>query len=62
MMYFKQVLKNNANMQYRGKRQSKLAQNETIKILYDFHDFPILAYLHHVDCHLEHVNWYLGNP
>ena len=62
MTHFKKVVYNQTNMQYRGKRQSKLAQNETIQILYEFHDFPILAYLRHVDCRLQHVHWHLHNP
>ena len=45
-----------ANIKYFGKRDSKLAQNATINVLYDFHDFPILAYLHHVNCHV-HNPW-----
>ena len=62
MMYFKQVLYNQANIQCFAKRESKLPKNETINILYDFHDFLIPAYVHHVYCHLLHVNWHLDNP
>ena len=36
-----------ANMQDFSQSESKLAKNATIKILYDFHDFSILACLDH---------------
>ena len=45
-----------------AKRESKLPKNATINILYDFHDFLIPAYLHHVYCYLQHVDWHLDNP
>ena len=49
-------------MQYVGELESKLAQNATINISYDFHDFSILAYFDHVHRYLEHANVYFDNP
>ena len=53
---FQKHYPNKTNTQYFGKRQSKLPQNATTNILHYFHDFLILAYLHHVHCYLQHVN------